>query len=88
MLAGYLLMHLFNRFLTTQVCDKQTTADYAIGLVTMLGIGFYSLIDGLMYSITFTVSFFTGAVSAIGMVLLATTHSRRPPSTSRMRPLT
>jgi zinc transporter ZupT len=69
MLTGYLVMHFLNRFLTTQVCDKPTTADYAIGLVTMLGIGFHSLIDGVMYSITFTVSFFTGALSTIGMVL-------------------
>lgn len=69
MLAGYLLVHFFNRFLTTQVCDKSTTADYAIGLVAMFGIGFHSLVDGVMYSITFTVSFFTGVVSAIGMVL-------------------
>jgi len=69
MLAGYLLMHFFNRFITTQVCDKPTTADYAIGLVTMLGIGFHSFVDGVMYSITFTVSFFTGIMSAFGMVL-------------------
>jgi len=69
MLTGYLLMHFFNRFLTTQVCDKPTTTDYAIGLVTMLGIGFHSFVDGVMYSITFTVSFFTGVASALGMVL-------------------
>lgn len=69
MLAGYLLMHFFNRFLTTQVCDKPATADYAIGLVAMLGIGFHSFVDGVMYSVTFTVSFFTGIVSATGMVL-------------------
>ncbi|MHA6265151.1 ZIP family metal transporter [Arenibacterium sp. CAU 1754] len=69
MLTGYLLMHIFNRFLTTQVCDKSDTADYAIGLVAMLGIGFHSFVDGVMYSITFTVSFFTGVVSALGMVL-------------------
>ncbi|MGJ8606008.1 MAG: ZIP family metal transporter [Marivita sp.] len=69
MLTGYLLMHFFNRFLTTQVCDKPATADYAIGLVAMLGIGFHSFVDGVMYSVTFTVSFFTGVVSATGMVL-------------------
>lgn len=69
MLAGYLLMHFFNRFLTTQVCDKPETEDYAIGLVAMLGIGFHSFVDGVVYSVTFTVSFFTGVVSALGMVL-------------------
>jgi zinc transporter ZupT len=69
LLAGYLLMHFLNRFLTAYVCDKPETADYAIGLVPMFGIGFHSFIDGIIYSITFTVSFFTGALAAIGMVL-------------------
>ncbi len=69
MLVGYLAMHFFNRFVTTQVCDKPTTTDYAIGLVPMLGIGFHSFVDGVIYSITFSVSLFTGVVSALGMVL-------------------
>jgi zinc and cadmium transporter len=69
LLAGYLFMHFFNRFLTAYVCDKPETADYAIGLVPLLGIGFHSLIDGVIYSITFTVSVFTGVLVATGMVL-------------------
>ncbi len=69
LLAGYLLMHFLNRFLTAYVCDKPETADYAIGLVPLLGIGFHSFIDGVIYSITFTVSFFTGILAAVGMVL-------------------
>jgi zinc transporter ZupT len=35
----------------------------------MLGIGFHSFIDGFIYSITFTVSVFTGVLSTSGMVL-------------------
>ena len=35
----------------------------------MLGIGFHSFIDGFIYSITFTVSIFTGLLAATGMVL-------------------
>jgi len=35
----------------------------------MVGIGFHSFIDGVVYSITFTVSVFTGALAAVGMVL-------------------
>lgn len=69
LLAGYLLMHAFNRFIAGYVCDKPETKDYAIGLVPMLGIGFHSFIDGVIYSITFTVSIFTGALAAVGMVL-------------------
>lgn len=69
LLAGYLSLHLFNRFINAFVCDKSGNTDYAIGLIPMLGIGFHSFIDGFIYSITFTVSLFTGAMAAIGMVL-------------------
>lgn len=67
LLGGYLFMHFFNRFITAYVCDKNP--DYAIGLVPMLGIGFHSFLDGVVYSITFTVSIFTGILAATGMVL-------------------
>ncbi len=69
LLAGYLLMHVLNRFLAAYVCDKPETADYALGLIPLLGIGFHSFIDGVIYSVTFTVSFFTGVLAAAGMVL-------------------
>jgi len=67
--AGYLFMHLFNRFLTAYVCDKPATAEYALGLVPLLGIGFHSFLDGVVYSISFSVSMLTGTLVAIGMVL-------------------
>jgi len=35
--AGYMLMHVFNRFLTAYVCDRPETADYALGLVPLAG---------------------------------------------------
>jgi len=67
--AGYLLMHVLNRFLSAHVCDRPETADYAIGLVPLIGIGFHSFLDGVIYSISFTVSLYTGALVALGMVL-------------------
>jgi len=67
--AGYMGLHLFNRFISAFVCDKSTDEQYGIGLVPMLGIGFHSFIDGIIYSITFTVSIFTGVLTATGMVL-------------------
>lgn len=69
LLSGYLLMHLVNRFLAGFVCDKPETADYALGLVPLLGIGFHSFIDGIIYSVTFKISLFTGVLASIGMVL-------------------
>jgi zinc transporter ZupT len=67
--AGYISLHLFNRFINAFVCDKSLDEQYGIGLVPMLGIGFHSFIDGFIYSITFTVSIFTGVLAATGMVL-------------------
>ncbi|MGE0873475.1 MAG: ZIP family metal transporter [Burkholderiales bacterium] len=69
LLGGYVLMHLFNRFVTAFVCERAPNAAYGIGLVPMVGIGLHSFIDGFVYSITFTVSVFTGALAATGMVL-------------------
>ena len=69
LLAGYWTMYLFNRFITAHVCDRPIGEAAAIGLVPMLGIGFHSLIDGAIYSVTFTVSMLTGVLAAIGMVL-------------------
>jgi len=69
LLAGYLFMLMFNRFLTAYVCDKPQTAEYALGLVPLVGIGFHSFLDGIVYSISFSVSMLTGAIVALGMVL-------------------
>ena len=69
LLLGFLSMHLFNRSITAFVCDKKPDSHYAIGLIPMLGIGIHSFIDGFIYSITFSVSIFTGALATTGMVL-------------------
>jgi zinc and cadmium transporter len=68
-LVGYLFMHLFNRFITAFVCDRPATKDYALGIVPMLGIGIHSFIDGIVYSVTFSVSAFMGILVSIGMIL-------------------
>lgn len=69
LLAGFVLLHLFNRFITAFVCERDPDSKLGIGLVPLLGIGFHSFIDGVIYSITFSVSIFTGALAATGMVL-------------------
>lgn len=70
LLAGFLGLHLFNRFITVFVCEKDPTRkEFALGVVPMLGIGFHSFIDGVIYSVTFTVSILTGFLATFGMVL-------------------
>lgn len=70
LLGGFLGLHLFNRFLTAFVCERDPARkDLTIGIVPMLGVGFHSFIDGFIYSIAFTVSIFTGFLATTGMVL-------------------
>lgn len=70
LLIGFMGLHLFNRFLTAFVCEKDPgRKEYAIGIIPMLGIGFHSFVDGFVYSIAFTVSILTGYVATLGMVL-------------------
>jgi zinc transporter ZupT len=67
--AGYLFMHVFNRFITAYVCDKPETTEYGLGLIPLIGIGLHSFLDGVVYSISFSVNILTGALVALGMVL-------------------
>jgi zinc transporter ZupT len=70
LLLGFFGLHLFNRFITAFVCEKNPEKEqYGIGLIPMVGIGFHSLIDGMVYSVVFSVSIFTGFMSTAGMVL-------------------
>lgn len=67
LLIGYLAFHLINRFIHAYVCDK--TPETAIGLIPLFGIGLHSMLDGVVYAITFSVSVLTGTLAATGMVL-------------------
>ena len=69
LLAGFLAIYLSNRLLNLYVCHKYGGTDYATGIIPMLGIGLHSFIDGIIYSVTFNVSIFTGALAATGMIL-------------------
>jgi zinc and cadmium transporter len=69
LLIGFVILHLFNRFITAYVCGRNPDAHSAIGLVPILGIAFHSFMDGVIYSITFAVSVFTGLLAGTGMVL-------------------
>lgn len=70
LLIGFFGLHLFNRFLISFVCEKDPEKkDYVIGIVPMFGIGLHSFIDGVIYSIAFTVSILTGVLATMGMVL-------------------
>lgn len=69
LLAGYLFLHLTNRFFSGYVCDKLGSVESSLGPVASLGIGFHSFVDGIVYSVTFSASILTGALAALGLVL-------------------
>ena len=68
-LVGFLSLYIFNRFINLYVCNKRDCKDLSIGIIPMIGIGLHSFIDGIIYSVTFNVSVFTGILAAVGMVL-------------------
>jgi zinc transporter ZupT len=69
LLAGFLGLYLIDRFLDAYLCDEHECMDYTLGLIPMLGVGLHSLLDGMIYSVTFNVNVFTGVLAATGMVL-------------------
>jgi len=69
LLVGFLVIYLSNRLLNLYICHEYECMDYAVGIIPMLGIGFHSFIDGVIYSVAFNVSILTGVLAAIGMVL-------------------
>lgn len=70
LLAGFFGLHLFDHWLTAFVCERDPGGvDVSIGLVPLLGIGLHSFVDGMVYSVTFTVDLLTGTLAALGMVL-------------------
>lgn len=68
LLIGFLALYLLNRFVNLYLCREFENMEYVAGLIPVLGIALHSLIDGMIYSVTFNVSVFTGVLAAIGMI--------------------
>ena len=63
-LVGFLFMFLSNKYIKLKTQQKEL----AFGITALEGIGIHSLIDGVIYSVTFSVSIFTGVLTGIGLV--------------------
>jgi zinc and cadmium transporter len=82
-LAGYFSIYFIDRFMSAYVCEEDEQSydcddhdhvhaaprQQELGLIPMVGIGFHSLIDGMIYTITFHVSLLTGLLAFVGLVL-------------------
>ena len=64
-LAGFVFMLLSNRFI-----KKHTgTRELAFGVTAIQGILIHSLLDGVVYTVTFSVSTLTGVLAGLGLVV-------------------
>lgn len=64
-LLGFVFMFFSNKFIKYRT--KQD--ELAFGITAIEGIGIHSLIDGVIYTVTFNVSMFTGVMAGIGLVI-------------------
>lgn len=64
-LGGFLFM-----FFSNELIKRYTKQDtLAFGITAAEGIGIHSLIDGIIYAVTFSVSILTGVLAGIGLVV-------------------
>ena len=63
--GGFLFMVFSNKLIQHHTQKKEL----AFGLVAAEGIGIHSLVDGVIYSVTFSVSILTGFLAATGLVV-------------------
>lgn len=64
-LGGFLFMFFSNRYIKYRTRQP----DLAFGITAVQGIGIHSLLDGIIYSVTFQFSTMVGVLSGIGMVV-------------------
>jgi zinc transporter ZupT len=53
----------------SQVNNNSASLNFKLGLIPLIGIGIHSFIDGIIFAVTFDVSFLTGALAAVGLIL-------------------
>lgn len=64
-LAGFVFMLFSNKFIKYKTKEDEL----AFGITAIEGIAIHSLIDGIIYTVTFSVSMFTGIMAGIGLVV-------------------
>ena len=67
-LVGFMALYISNRILDKHRFHEHGKKRISLGIIPMIGIGIHSFLDGVIYTVTFNVSIFTGVLAAIGMV--------------------
>lgn len=68
LLGGFLFLYLITRVVLAAGATSGRQ-DRALGLVALVGIGFHSFVDGVLFSIGFSIGAATGLIIAPGMIL-------------------
>ncbi len=64
-LLGFLFMYFSNRIIK----NRTNQEPLAFGITAVEGIGIHSLVDGIVYAVTFSVSILSGVLAGIGLVI-------------------
>lgn len=64
-LLGFLFMYFSNEYIKHKTKQKEL----AFGLTAIQGIGIHSFLDGIIYSVTFSVNILVGLLAGIGLVV-------------------
>lgn len=64
-LVGFLFMFFSNKIIK----ERSRKEELAFGITAIEGIGIHSFVDGIIYSVTFSVNIFIGLMSGIGLVI-------------------
>jgi len=64
-LGGFLFMFFSNKIINKKSREK----DLAFGITAIEGIGIHSFVDGIIYSVTFSISILTGFLTGVGLVI-------------------
>ena len=64
-IVGFVFMFFSNKYIKHKTHQKEL----AFGITAVEGIGIHSFVDGIIYTVTFSVSIFTGILSSMGLVI-------------------
>jgi len=64
-LLGFLFMYFSNKFIKKKTRQRELT----FGITVVEGICIHSLLDGIIYAVTFSISFISGILSGIGLIV-------------------
>ncbi|MFH1591865.1 MAG: ZIP family metal transporter [Candidatus Woesearchaeota archaeon] len=67
-LIGFLIFYLLENLIVVHICKESDCKKHRIGTMAIIGIGFHSLIDGIIIAVGFEVSFALGIAAAIAVI--------------------